>query len=51
VNGLKPDFIGRSGRLALHDLEVIIRNLGLLVLNEFLPNLLGDVAAHFAASP
>ena len=46
--GLKPDWVGPGGRLAswLDDFEVVVRYLGLLILNIFLPHLVRHVAAR-----
>ena len=46
--GLKPDWVGREGRRAnwLDDFEVVVGNLGLLILNVFLPHLVRHVAAR-----
>ena len=46
--GLKPDWVGPKGRLAnsLDDFEVVVGNLGLLILNILLPHLVRNVAAR-----
>ena len=46
--GLKPDWVGPKGRLAnsLDDFEVVVGNLGLLILNILLPHLVRHVAAR-----
>src|SRR5271166_4753333 len=46
--GLKPDWVGPKGRLASwpDDFEVVVGNLGLLILNILLPHLVRHVAAR-----
>ena len=46
--GLKPDWVGPGGRLAswLDNFEVVVRYLGLLILNIFLPHLVRHIAAR-----